>query len=132
MTATVMQVRKKPANGYNVCKNIDECTGTDVLVNDCIAEAVCSNTDGSFTCACNASFNDVKGDGTVCDQIDECADGTDTCHENASCTNIDITCENGQCTTEGFTCEYNPGFSGGGQTDCSNVDECTDGTNDQS
>ena len=40
---------KKPANGNNVCKDVDECTGTDVLTHDCIDTATCSNTDGSFT-----------------------------------------------------------------------------------
>lgn len=94
---------KKLANGNNICKDVGECTGTDVLTHDCIDTATCSNTDGSFTCACQAGFTDTNGDGTVCDQIDECSDGTDNYHELATCTNVNITCTDGLCDTVGFT-----------------------------
>lgn len=44
------------------CVDIDECaTG-----NDCSADGTCSNTPGSFTCACNAGF---EGDGRSCARI---------------------------------------------------------------
>lgn len=46
--------------------DIDECaTGLD----NCGAYATCSNTPGSFTCACNPGFT---GDGFDCLNIDEC------------------------------------------------------------
>ena len=93
---------KKPANGNNVCKDVDEYTGTDVLTRDCIDTATCSNTDGSFTCACQAGLTDTNGNGTVCDQIDECTDGTDNCHELATCTNVNLTCTDGLCDTVGY------------------------------
>lgn len=58
-------------------------------------------------------------DDTVCVDIDECADRTDNCADNAACTN-----------TEGsFTCECRPGFSGDG-IECTDIDECVDGTDD--
>jgi hypothetical protein len=42
------------------CQDIDECAaGTD----NCDTNASCMNTDGSFTCMCNAGFT---GDGTSC------------------------------------------------------------------
>ena len=44
--------------------DIDECT---LETDNCDAtNAVCTNTDGSFTCACNAGFTDDNNDGTAC------------------------------------------------------------------
>ena len=40
----------------------------------------------------------------VCTDIDECADGTDTCDPNATCTN----------TAGSFSCACNPGYMGDG------------------
>ena len=37
--------------------------------------------------------------------IDECIDGSNNCHENAGCTNIDGS----------FTCECNNGYNGNGE-----------------
>ena len=62
------------------------------MLNDCDANAMCTNTDGGFTCACNMGFT---GDGKTCTDNDECADPmTNDCHANADCTNTD----------GGFTC----------------------------
>ena len=97
--------------------DIDECeVGTD----NCDSNASCSNTAGSFTCACNQGYS---GDGVTCTgkmkwfhcftyhssihtDIDECEVGTDNCNSNASCTNI----------PGGFTCACNQGYSGNGVT----------------
>ncbi|WP_437933073.1 EGF domain-containing protein [Sorangium sp. So ce341] len=95
------------------CTDIDECAlGTD----DCDANAACTNTPGSFTCACNTGYS---GDGTTCTDVDECALGTDDCDANAACTN----------TPGSFTCACNTGYSGDGTT-CTDVDECALGTDD--
>ena len=40
--------------------DINECTTS---AHDCHAEAICSNTDGSFTCNCNQGYT---GDGEHC------------------------------------------------------------------
>ena len=46
-----------------VLTDIDECIlGTD----NCDANAACTNTIGSFTCACNAGYS---GDGVTCTGI---------------------------------------------------------------
>ena len=40
--------------------DVDECAlGTD----NCAANAICTNTDGSYTCACNTGYS---GDGITC------------------------------------------------------------------
>ncbi len=41
-----------------LCTDVDEC-----LNKSCDGNAACTNTDGSFTCACNAGY---AGDGAVC------------------------------------------------------------------
>jgi hypothetical protein len=50
-------------DGYTGCTDDDECTlGTD----NCDINAACTNTPGSFTCACNAGYS---GDGMTCTDI---------------------------------------------------------------
>ena len=46
--------------GSGGCSDIDECT-TDT--HNCADEADCTNTQGSFTCACKTGYN---GDGYQC------------------------------------------------------------------
>ncbi|WP_437980245.1 FG-GAP-like repeat-containing protein [Sorangium sp. So ce117] len=91
------------------CADVNECAlGTD----NCDANAACTNTAGSFTCACNAGYS---GDGVTCTDVDECALGTDDCDENATC--ID--------TSSSFTCACDAGYEGDGVT-CTNIDECAE------
>jgi len=42
--------------------------------NNCDDNAVCTDTVGSFTCACNTGYeqDDEGGEGTSCGNIDEC------------------------------------------------------------
>ncbi|CAI8057363.1 Fibrillin-3 [Geodia barretti] len=46
--------------------------------------------------------------------VNECAEGTHTCHENAKCTDV----------VGGFTCECSTGFTGDGFV-CQDIDECS-------
>ena len=105
--------------------DINECTSGE---HNCHQNAVCVNTEGSFTCTCNSGF---VGDGKTCAglfsyivkevvdyfvvrvlptlffiDIDECTSGDHNCHQNAVCVN----------TEESFTCTCNSGFVGDGQT----------------
>ncbi|RKI33261.1 DUF4215 domain-containing protein [Corallococcus sp. AB004] len=84
-----------------VCTDIDECAaGTD----NCNDNASCTNTGGSFTCACNAGY---EGDGVTCTNIDECAANP---------------CLNGGTCIDGvgsYTCECAPTYEGNICQSCS-------------
>ncbi|XP_078572291.1 uncharacterized protein LOC144859479 isoform X2 [Branchiostoma floridae x Branchiostoma japonicum] len=71
-------------------------------------------------CSCPSGYR-FNGDGTSCDEIDECADEMDNCSPQGS------TCTN---TPPGsFTCTCNSGYSGNGVT-CTEIDECAAETDD--
>ena len=97
--------------------DVDECQAD---TDNCDPNAQCTNTVGSFTCACNTGFT---GDGITCEgmnsrtsdtilqctsrvDVDECQADTDNCDPNAQCTNI----------VGSFTCACNTGFTGNGVT----------------
>ncbi len=70
----------------------------------------------SDTCTLEPGW-DCMGQPTVCVDIDECAQQTDNCDTNATCTNM----------MGSFTCTCNTGFEGNGVT-CTDIDECTTNT----
>lgn len=98
--------------------NYDECAiGRGVANgNDCNAVATCSDTVGSFTCACNAGYS---GNGLTCSNVNECTLGSNNCNSNAACSD----------SVGSFTCACNEGYSGNGVT-CANIDECALGSDD--
>ncbi|MGI4458284.1 EGF domain-containing protein, partial [Klebsiella pneumoniae] len=65
--------------------------------------ATCTNTLGSYTCACISGY---IGDGHTCTDKDECALEEDSCDEHATCTNTPGT----------YTCARQQCYSGGGHT----------------
>ncbi|CAD6188275.1 unnamed protein product [Caenorhabditis auriculariae] len=83
------------------CKDINECDSSHM----CHSKAVCSNLNGSYSCACVEGF---RGDGFMCEDVDECE--RRPCHPNAECTN-----------SEGsFACKCAEGFTGDGVKECMN------------
>ncbi|NOK18250.1 FG-GAP-like repeat-containing protein [Corallococcus carmarthensis] len=95
------------------CVDVNECAaGTD----DCNENATCTNTAGSFTCACNAGY---EGDGVTCTNIDECAASP---------------CLNGGTCIDGvgsYTCECALTYEGANCQDCAGtLGDCNGNSSD--
>ncbi|XP_015773266.1 PREDICTED: uromodulin-like isoform X1 [Acropora digitifera] len=88
----------------------DECSNND---HSCDVNAVCSNTVGSYACACKAGYT---GDGRNCTDIDvdECTSGLHSCHSFASCTN----------TIGSYRCSCQQYFNGDGKNCQHSASEC--------
>jgi hypothetical protein len=133
------------ANGDGTkCQDRNECNeGRNVTRggNNCDPNAVCTNTDGSFTCACNlwdyTSANYVgfagdtdrvaaAGNGTSCVATGACINKRDSCAGNLSICNstgfetaFECPCARGFAKPEGLTASNPNG------TDCGDIDECS-------
>ncbi|XP_078573545.1 SCO-spondin-like isoform X3 [Branchiostoma floridae x Branchiostoma japonicum] len=71
--------------------------------NPCLNGGTCNDFVGFYNCTCPDSFT-----GSNCEEdVDECAQGIDLCHETATCTNThggyNCTCDDGH-TGDGYTC----------------------------
>ena len=127
---------KKPANGNNICKDIDECKSDDT--NICPAEADCVNNDGSYDCICRPEdiYETVIFDGSnyddgqpviMCEFRNQCYEGTDNCDELATCIHVDA-------VDPRYICECPAGYDGdgiaipSGGTGCQKRNPCEDGT----
>ena len=85
---------KKPANGNNICKDINECKSEDT--NSCPIEANCVNNDGSYECICSPEdiyetmiYDQPDGQSsTFCEFRNECYEGTHNCDELATCIDV--------------------------------------------
>ncbi|XP_066982620.1 adhesion G protein-coupled receptor E1-like isoform X1 [Macrobrachium rosenbergii] len=98
-------------NGSN-CDDMDECARGKA---ECSPHAACRNSVGSYSCSCNPPF---QGDGRTCcppgfaqngsncDDMDECAQGTAECSPQAACRN----------SVGSYSCSCNPPFEGDGRT----------------
>ncbi|WP_441292513.1 FG-GAP-like repeat-containing protein [Sorangium sp. KYC3313] len=76
------------------CTDVDECAAATA---NCDVNATCTNTAGSFTCACNVGYS---GDGATCTEIDECA--SNPCQNDGTCTD----------GLNSYTCECLPTYEG--------------------
>ncbi|MEZ4272891.1 MAG: EGF domain-containing protein [Myxococcota bacterium] len=100
------------------CVDVDECATP--RTDNCDTLAQCTNTVGKFTCTCPAGYADINSDGTLCTDIDECAENTDSCDGVALCTN----------TPGSFTCSCPENYvdTVGDGTACADIDECATDT----
>ena len=86
------------------CSDPDKCE-----LQECSKNATCSEDGDPHECSCNTGFS---GDGLVCDNINECDDGSHNCSIYATC--ID--------NIGSYSCYCNQGFSGDGLV-CDNIND---------
>ena len=79
------------------CKDNNECAAKK---HDCHVQAVCMNTDGSYSCLCNGGWT---GDGRHCSDIDECSSGVNMCNTSR----VKTSCNN---TAGSYQCNCPPGY----------------------
>ena len=137
-------------NGRN-CVDIDECTeNTD----NCHANAFCTNTLGSFICTCNSGYTGDGISCTDIDECANLS--LNNCHSTALCLNLDgsfqcicptgftgdpingpcVGCtDDSHCHPSGICrvvtgiirdCFCRIGFTGDGNNDCYDINECVD------
>ena len=122
-----METHLDPVLANSSFADIDECM---VNMDNCADNAVCMDTDGSYTCTCNPGYT---GDGVMCSgRSNVCAQknvSLKQCHECAlrliihSCTTDNDECTgandcdpNADCenTPGSYTCSCQDGYSGDG------------------
>merc|ERR1719447_2224785 len=90
------------------CKDAPECGSLD----NCDANAQCSDADGSFSCKCRDGFSGSGLDGD-CADIDEC-NTPNICGANADCTN----------SVPGYDCSCQSGYKKDADGNCVDKNEC--------
>ena len=100
-------------DGRHSCRNVDECSKP--TLNDCHAQASCTDTTGSYSCQCRTGY---EGDGVTCRDEDECQNSSIAaqCHEHAQCTNTDGS----------YDCRCRQGFVRGSEKALRHQHECVD------
>lgn len=84
----------------SVCTDVNECTNGTA---QCSANAICTNTPGSYTCTCRPGYT---GNGWTCSDIDECSNGTAVCNPSQVCVNTpgSYVCVGGSCPAPRVQC----------------------------
>ena len=96
-----------------VCNDINEC---EARRDDCLENAICVNTPGSFTCDCPIGFDGYNiTDHTTCDDVNECKLTSPVCDEGEECLN----------THGSYSCGCIIGYvRADDDQDCIDFDEC--------
>ncbi|XP_014671059.1 PREDICTED: protein kinase C-binding protein NELL2-like [Priapulus caudatus] len=77
-------------SGPTCAKDIDECE--DAQIHRCHNNSVCKNTPGWYDCICRDGFRSrwhSNEYGVLCEDINECVNGLDTCDSSAECVNLE-------------------------------------------
>ena len=103
------------------CVDIDECTAEPP---PCDTNATCTNSPGTFTCACNEGW---KGDGTVCKDAEACG-AQAKCQEWETCvTAEEALAMSTSCHPEEECCRCNPNTPGACPTEDCSAESCKPG-----
>merc|ERR1711881_558377 len=95
--------------------DINEC---DEFTHNCGANTVCANTDGGFTCDCNAGYTPSSANDNSCVDKNECDLGEVTCPINETCLN----------TSGGAVCVCADDiFYKDSEGNCVDINECPEG-----
>uniref|UniRef100_A0A0G4F531 EGF-like domain-containing protein n=1 Tax=Chromera velia CCMP2878 TaxID=1169474 RepID=A0A0G4F531_9ALVE len=113
-----------PGETASVCSDVNECQGSS---HNCdVPNAVCTNSMGSFLCACKNGWSDTTSDGskatgTECQTVvgDGVVAGDEECDDGNSQSGDG--CDSDGQVEDGYTC---PGIAG----PCTDIDECSDAT----
>ena len=82
----------------------------------CAAEAACMGADANARCICPTGYTDPRGDGTLCQDINECSNLNGGCDALVACVNTPGTFSCGGCPA---------GYTGSPSTGCVDINECT-------
>jgi hypothetical protein len=82
---------------------------------ECAPEATCTGSDASAKCVCPKGYTDPRGDGTLCQDINECSNLNGGCDPLVMCTNTPGSFNCGGCPT---------GYTGNPATGCKDINEC--------
>ncbi|CAH1772474.1 unnamed protein product, partial [Owenia fusiformis] len=109
------------------CVDINECESLESDKHNCDlnSNARCANLDGQvipYQCLCKEGFR-LNSDKTSCRDINECS--TDVNQWKHQCDQSGSECVN---TIGGYSCQCFPGFQQRTEYNCTDVDECKDGT----
>ena len=101
----------KTKDCFDIASDVNECDNSAA----CGSNMSCTNTIGSFKCACLSGYK-LNSDGTSCSDVDECADDSHSCTSGEQCFN----------TAGSFTCTCKTGFATNATSkDCEDVNECS-------
>ncbi|XP_022101062.1 uncharacterized protein LOC110984828 [Acanthaster planci] len=99
------------------CTDVDECMQANGT--NCHMAAVCNNTAGAYVCYCPEGYTDVNGDGTLCEDINECLAMPPVCTAEMDCQN----------NVGSYECSCSAGYENENET-CVDIDECARNTSD--
>ena len=106
------------------CNDINECQGHNIC--DEFKNTVCKNSRGSFSCECEKGFDGHSFQ--TCEDIDECATSSHSCHKHAHCGNYpgfyNCACQ-GDYVGDGKFCDCPSGYQDKDlDFECEDIDEC--------